>query len=228
MMQAIKQSSYINPWKLAFKTKSSKPNWCFHRFRLYTATSKTLVQARKADGTVIDTQLFRTPGYSWGGTFEHSFLFDFSYNTGKEEISIYIRDIGTATFQQIYAVRAHAGSAVRWFEDPAAVGMTNAELTYVNFDLMPFKYGGIYDTTVFVYLENQGLTSIGGADKFFGKTLDISGNNLSSADIDKLVIGIFNNGRSNGYLKITGNSPRTSASNTAWFGLANKSWNLIP
>lgn len=227
MMQATKHLSNIS-WKLAFRTKSNKPNWCFHRFRLYTATDNTLVQARKLDGTVIDTQLFRTSGYSWGGGFEHSFLFDFSFNTPKDEIEIYIKGIGTSTFQQLYAVYGHAGSAVRYAEDPAASGMTNAELSYINFDLIPFKHGGVNDTTVFIYIENQGLTSIGGADQFYGKTLDISGNNLSSADIDQLVIGCSNNGRSNGYLKITGNAPRTSVSDAAWADLGAKSWTLIP
>jgi hypothetical protein len=176
----------------------------------------------------LDTQLFRTPGYGWGGDFEASFLFDFSYNTGKEEIEIFIKNIKASTFQQLYAVNAHAGSAVRYSEDPAAAGMTNAELSYINFNLLPFKYGGVSDTTVFVYLENQGLAGIGGADQFHGKTLDISGNSLSSTDIDQLVIGCDNNGRSNGYLKITGNAARTAASDAAWASLGTKTWTLIP
>jgi len=176
---------------------------------------------------VLDTQLFRTPGYSWGGDFEASFLFDFSYNTGKEEIEIYIKGIGTANFQQLYAVNAHAGTAVRYTEDPAAAGMTNAELSYINFNLIPFKYGGVGDTTVFTYIENQGLTSIGSPNQFFGKTLDISGNSLSSSDIDQIIIGCDNNGRSNGSLNYTGNTNNpTFASRAAYDSLITKTWTV--
>lgn len=212
-----------------FKTKSSKPNWCFHRFRLYTADANTIVEARRPDGTILDTQLFRPVGSTWGGGFEHGFLFDFSYNTAKEDIEIYIRGIGSSKFQQVYAVYGHAGSAVRYAEDPAASGMTNAELSYVNMELLKFDYGGTADATTFVYLENQGLNSLGaGANQFFGKTINVSGNNLPSTEIDQLVLGCDNNGKSvAGYLNISGNSPRTAASDAAWASLGTKGWNLI-
>lgn len=217
-------------WTLILKTRSKQPNWCLNRFRLYTADSNTLVQARKPDGTVIDTQVFSDPNYTWGAAFEHSFMFNLSYNTTQHEVEIYITGVPVgAKFQQLYAMDAHAGTAVRYAEDPAASGMGtyDAELTLVNFEFLRFDEGHPSSTTSFVYIENENIHTILGADKFYGKTLDVSNNSLDSATIDSLIIGCDNQGRTNGYLKISGNAARTSASNTAWTSLGNKGWTLI-
>ena len=228
MMQAIKQSSLPRTWYHLFSTTSSNNTWCFHRFRLYTANTDTLLEIRLADGTVLDKQLFRTPGYGWGGYFEMSAYFDLSSNTTNAEIEIWITGIPTgASFQQIYAVAAHAGSAVRYSgEDPNITGMSNAQLTYFNMGVLKFEYSDFATTNV--YIENQGLTHIEGGRLFRGKTLDISGNALPSADIDDCIIGANISGGTNGYLKWSGgtNGLPTFASRAAYDSLSAKAWSL--
>jgi len=212
---------------LMAKTISSNNTWCFHRFRLYTANSITFAEARMADGTVIDRQLFSTPGYVWGGGFEASFYFDLSFNTANDPIEIWLINIPTgATFQQLYAVGAHAGLAVRYSEDANITGMSNAQLTYLNMGLLKFTNG--FSVSI-VYLENQGLTKIDGGQEFRGKTLDISGNALPAADIDDCIIGADLSGGSSGYMDWSGgtNEVPTIASRPAYDRLVTKSWNLL-
>jgi len=207
-----------------FRTTSNSSNWCFNRFRLYTANVNTMVQARLADGTIIDTQQYRTSGYTWGGDFEASFLFDFSFNATNEEISIFITGIGAATFQQCYAYTGHAGTAVRWTEDiNIAEGISNAALKYVNMGLMKFNNT---PEVCFVYLENQGIYEIEGADQFYGKTLELSNNNIPALTADEIIIGCDNNGMGVGYLYLAGNNGRTAASDAAWNSLTAKGWTL--
>jgi hypothetical protein len=221
-------------YQLAFKTRSSKANWCFHRFRLFGLTQNadgstpgTFVQARKADGTIIDTQLFRSANYSWGQAYEHSFLFDLSFNTAKDEIEIYIGGVGDGKFDQLYAVYAHAGSAVRWAEDPAASGMSNAELSYINFAFMKFSNGYPSTTASIVYIENQSSPmTVAGPNQFHGHRLDIRNNGVSSAEIDQIIIGCDTQGRSNAYLSYEGNSDPTNASRAAYDNLINRGWTI--
>jgi hypothetical protein len=213
-------------WYHILTTVSNNNTWCFHRFRLYTASSNTLLEARKPDGTVISRQLFRTPGYAWGGGFEMSAYFDLSSNIAKEPIQIWITGIGTSTFQQLYAVNAHAGSAVRYSgEDPNITGMTNAELRYVNMGVLKFDYDF---STSFVYIENQGLTKIDGGQSFRAKTLDISGNALPSSDIDDCMIGCDLSGGFTGNYKYSGgtNGLPTIASRAAYDALISKGWTI--
>ncbi len=207
-----------------FKTTSNSSNWCFNRFRLYTASANTMVQARKADGTIISTQLYSDPAYTWGADYEASFLFDFSFNTTNEEISIFITGIGTAAFQQCYAYTGHAGSAVRWYEDANITqGITNAQLKYVNLGFL--KFNSTPDVC-FVYMENQGIYEIDGADQFYGKLLDVRNNNIPALTADQIIKGCNNNGMGVGTLYLSGNNGRTAASDADWNSLVAKGWNL--
>lgn len=226
---AASERKYVKPvtWTHVLSTVSEQPNWCFDRFRLYTADSQTVVQARRADGTLIDEQVFSDPNYGWGGDFEASFMFDFSYNTAKEEIKIYIANIPEgATFQQLYARDGHAGTAVRYSEDPNAAGMAthDAELTYVNMGFFKFDYAD--HNVVFVYLGWQNLHTIDGADQFHGRTLDVRNNSLPATTLDDILIGCDTIGHSGGYLYLSGNNGRTTASDAAHASLLSKSWTI--
>jgi len=225
----VQEDTYV----LMLKTTSSNANWCMDRFRLYTPDSNTLVQARKPNGDIIGTQLFHDPNYSgWSpAPYEHTFKFDLSFNTTNDEIEIFVIGKTTAMkFQQLYAADGHATTGVRWGVDPGASGISNAQISYVNLDFLRFDYGA---STSFVYLENQGLTTIIGADEYYGRVIDVSGNNISSGDIDHLIVGIDNNGvqpsnvgGATCRLQIK-SGLRTSTSTTAWNNLSTKGWSLI-
>jgi hypothetical protein len=218
------------PFEMAFRTNSNSSNWCFNRFRLYTADNTVMVQARKLDGTIIDTQPFRAANYGWGGDYEASFLFDFSFNTTNEEIEIYIQGLKPGMeFLQLYAYTGHAGSAVRWYEDANITeGITNAKLTYMNMGLLKFDqdYPSSSRGVAFVYVENNGISEITQPDQFYGGIFDIRNCNISASEADQLIIGCDNQGRSGGTLLLSGNNGRTSASDSAWINLNTKSWSL--
>jgi len=224
-MQAIKQRRLVDiVWTLGLKTTSSSSNWCFNRFRLYTASTNTLVEARKADGTIIGRQLFRTAGYTWGADYEMSALFDFSFNTTNQEISIYFSGIGASTFMQLYAYTGHAGSAVRWSEDANVTqSIINAKISFIDMGFFKFNNNPVDG---FVYLENQGINEIANPREFYGRVLDLRNNNISAATADELFIGCDLNAHqtSPGNLLLSGNNGRTSASDAAAISLSNKGW----
>lgn len=218
--------SQAKNWTLIFKTTSNSSNWCFNRFRLYSPTADTLVEARKADGEIISRQSYRAVGYTWGSEYEASFLFDLSFNTTNSEISIFITEMDNAKFQQCYAYTGHAGSAVRWTEDTNITqGITNTQLKYINLGVLKFDSDPING---FVYMENQGISEIDGADQFYGRVLDLQNNNISAATADQLIIGCDNNAYqgSGGNLLLAGNNGRTSISDNAWNNLLAKKWTL--
>lgn len=224
-------------WTMILKTDSSRSNWCFNRFRLFNHDSNTLVQARKPDGTLISEQLFHDPT-GWestygGASYEHNFIFDLSFNTTNEEIEIYIKGVPVgAKFSQLYAVNAHAGTAVRYQEDPAATGYTatsGADLTYINMDFLKFDQD---PSGAFLYVEYQNLTDINSPYEFYGRVIDVSNNNLDSSDIDQLITGIDENGvqpstigGASCILKIDAGL-RTLNSQASWNSLIDKGWQL--
>lgn len=218
-----------NDWTHALSTRSNASNWCFHRFRIMNSAGVT-VQARKPDGTIIDTQPFHSGGGWTTGTYEHDFMFDLSFNTAKDQIEIYIKGV-TSKFYQLYSVYAHAGSAVRWQDDPAASGMTNGEISYINIDFLKFD-GGTNDTR-FLYLEDNGVEVIEGGRSVSARSIDIHNNPALTSDmVDDIIIGADNSGvqpsNANGqacYLVLT-EGTRTAASDVAWQNLIDKGWTL--
>lgn len=225
----VQEDSY----ELMLKTTSNSSTWCFDRFRLYTADIGTMVQLRKENGVVLATKKFHDTKYFsvWNyASYDHTFFFDLSFNTNNDEISLFVTGKDTTMkFQQLYATDNHAGSGVRWGVDDNLTTITNAQVSYLNMDFLRFDQDS---SAGFVYLENQGLSTIIGADKFFGRVLYINGNNLTSADIDQVIVGIDNNGVQPStvggqacILQIDAGL-RTSASASAWSSLTTKGWTL--
>lgn len=226
-----------NNWGYMFSTNSQASNFCFFRLRLITSDTTpgtgTMVQVRKPDGTVMATELFRDLENQWTGfgSYDHTFMFDLSFNTTGEELEFFIDKQATMKFGQVYAIDiGQAGTAVRWpshtGDDPASSGMTNCQIKTINFEVMKFDDGFPSGTATIVYLNNQGLHTILGSDSFYGHQLHIHDNPaLTSADIDELINGIDALGKTGGTLKID-IGKRTSASDTAWSSLLGKSWTL--
>jgi hypothetical protein len=216
-------------FQLAFTTDSQATNYCLDRFRLQPYSGTAYAQLRKPDGTVLSTQLFHDVNASWTGyaNYDHTFMFDLSWNTSKGDAEIWVSyDSSTQTFQQIYATDGHAGTAVRWgnhagHSDPAAAGMVNGGITSVNFETLKFGGDGTH-----LWLDNQGMKRIIGGLSCKAQYIRINGNPIiPSADIDNLIIGCDNFGRTSGTLKID-SGKRTSTSTTAWNNLQSKGWTL--
>jgi hypothetical protein len=222
-------------YEFIFATNSQAPNYCLDRFRLIQGNFPTAeIQLRKPDGTVVDTQLFRDVDNPWTGfnTYDHTFMFDLSSNTSGEDWEFYLKNPSNYKFDQLYAdINNSAGTAIRYPSsgsdgDPEATGMTTAQITVINFNTLKFDYNFPSNTTSYVIVHNQNIHTILGADKFYGHRLYIDGNpNITSNDIDQLIIGIDAIGRTGGLLEIDAGK-RTSVSSTAWSSLQSKGWTL--
>jgi len=222
MMQAIKQSSLLNPWYQFAITSSLSTAWAFDRLRLYTANTNTKVGIFQPGAVNIDTQgrtvllkenlLLQQPFHSGGGwttdEFEHDFTFDLSNIGGNLRVAISGVPEGAA-FTQVYS-------------NPTGYGATRGKDAKIY-----FWYFGGYNPTNFLRLENQPLSYIylDNSNIVNALYVRVDGTNIYDTHLDKLLIGLNNNGKSNGTLNYSGRTA-TVGGRAAYDSLISKNWTI--
>jgi len=225
-MQAIKQQrrdSLQDVWYQFAMTSSISSNWAFDRLRLYTANTNTKVGLFNASGgantdaqgrTVLNTVdlIVQQPFHSGEGwtsaDYEHDFTFDLSTIGGNLKVAISGVPTG-ADFTQIYS-------------NPTGYGSTRGKDADISF----WYFGGC-NPTDYLRLENQPLYYIYLDNSNIVKALHVrvDGTNLYNTHLDKLLIGLNNNGKSNGTLNYSGRTV-TVGGRVAYDNLISKGWTI--
>lgn len=207
----IVDSELNSNFRLFCKTVSKSANWGFDRFRCYSPKWHTLIQVRRPNGTVVDTQEFSSTN-----NFEHDFSFDLSENINNDEYSVYIAGVpASAQFNQAYAY-------------PTGYSATtgkNAELTYWDFSEVNIVQSGASEGRI--RFENNPITSLGGVLLLEAIEVNVSNCNLDAETLADMLIGLDNSEKTDGTFIYSGNSePPAERAQGAWDSLSAKNWTL--
>jgi hypothetical protein len=165
-------------------------------------------------GTIIDFAFDLIAG----GTFQVQNLEGINYPVSsliiRSDISGYISDL-SSIFQKIPSLSTlYIWRVVGAFFDISKANLDGA-IGLTRFDLQNAGLGFFYETGAFL-------------NKPFLKTLNISGQQMSQAELDQIIIDLEANGTSAGYLSYTtGTFNPTSASYTAYLALISRGWTVI-